>query len=122
MKKIDVKKVKKYLELPYSFIVNMVNDESGKYYVARVLELDGLIGIGDTYEGAIIDLKKAMESYVETKIANNVPIPKPIESNEYSGKFVLRLPKSLHKLLSERAKNEGVSLNQYALYKLSLVQ
>ena len=38
---------------------------------------------------------------------------------EYSGKISLRIPKSLHKKLAEEAKEEGVSLNQYALYKLS---
>lgn len=37
----------------------------------------------------------------------------------YSGKLSLRVPRSLHKELAERAKLEGVSLNQYALYKLS---
>lgn len=38
---------------------------------------------------------------------------------QYSGKISLRVPKSLHKDLTESAKIEGVSLNQYALYKLS---
>lgn len=37
----------------------------------------------------------------------------------YSGKIVLRIPKSLHKSLKEHAAAEGVSLNQYMLYKLS---
>ena len=37
----------------------------------------------------------------------------------YNGKLSLRVPKSLHKELVEKAKQEGVSLNQYALYKLS---
>lgn len=41
------------------------------------------------------------------------------ELEDYSGKFVLRLPRSLHKLLKEEAAIEGVSLNQYMLYKLS---
>lgn len=41
------------------------------------------------------------------------------EKMEYSGKISLRLPKSLHRELAEQAKREGVSLNQYALYKLS---
>ncbi|AZK47286.1 toxin-antitoxin system HicB family antitoxin [Paenibacillus lentus] len=39
--------------------------------------------------------------------------------NEYSGKFNLRVPKSLHRHLSERAAAENASLNQYCLYKLS---
>ena len=38
---------------------------------------------------------------------------------EYSGKLMLRIPKELHKQLAEAAKENGVSLNQYALYKLA---
>lgn len=37
----------------------------------------------------------------------------------YSGKVVLRMPRSLHKSLKEAAAVEGVSLNQYILYKLA---
>lgn len=37
----------------------------------------------------------------------------------YSGRLVLRIPRSLHKSLKEAAEIEGVSLNQYMLYKLS---
>jgi hypothetical protein len=38
---------------------------------------------------------------------------------EYSGRLVLRIPRSLHKSLKEAAEIEGVSLNQYMLYKLA---
>ena len=38
---------------------------------------------------------------------------------EYSGKVNLRIPRSLHKELAEHARQEGVSLNQYMVYKLS---
>lgn len=41
------------------------------------------------------------------------------ELEEYSGRLVLRIPRSLHKLLKQEAEIEGVSLNQYMLYKLS---
>ena len=37
----------------------------------------------------------------------------------YNGKILLRIPRSLHRRLAECAQIEGVSLNQYALYKLS---
>jgi len=37
----------------------------------------------------------------------------------FGGKILLRVPKSLHKRLATEARMEGVSLNQYALYKLS---
>lgn len=38
---------------------------------------------------------------------------------DYSGKISLRIPRSLHKELADAARVEGVSLNQYALYRLS---
>lgn len=120
MKKISSKEIKKYLDMPYSYVITKANDESGEYYVARILELDGLMGTGNTYEEAYEDIKDAMGGYIETKLANNITIPLPLDSSEYSGKFVVRLPKTLHKLISKRAKEEGVSLNQYALYKLAL--
>lgn len=41
------------------------------------------------------------------------------ELEQYSGKIVLRIPKSLHKQLKQAAAVEGVSLNQYMLYKLA---
>ena len=41
------------------------------------------------------------------------------ELDGYSGKLVIRIPRSLHKSLKREAEIEGVSLNQYMLYKLS---
>ena len=38
---------------------------------------------------------------------------------EYSGKISLRVPKSLHEELLTSAKQEGISLNQFILYKLA---
>ena len=60
-----------------------------------------------------------MEGWIETKLENGFEVPKPLEENNYSGKFVLRIPKTLHKKLALAAEKEGVSFNQYALYKLS---
>ena len=42
-----------------------------------------------------------------------------MENIKYSGRILLRMPKSLHEKLVIEAKQEGVSLNQYMLYKLS---
>lgn len=38
---------------------------------------------------------------------------------DYSGRLNIRIPRSLHKRLSQEAKSDGVSLNQYILYKLA---
>jgi predicted HicB family RNase H-like nuclease len=44
---------------------------------------------------------------------------KTLQEIEYNGKILVRVPKSLHKELVAKAKNEGVSLNQFIAYKLS---
>ncbi|MCL2638786.1 MAG: type II toxin-antitoxin system HicB family antitoxin [Oscillospiraceae bacterium] len=40
-------------------------------------------------------------------------------AREYSGKISLRVPKTLHMELKQAAKSEGISLNQFILYKLA---
>ena len=111
--------IKDYMKLPYNYIVQPIEDESGIYYYAHILELDGCQTTGDTYEEAYENLKDAMKGWIETKLENGFEIPMPVKHDEYSGKFIVRIPKSLHYKLAVEAEQEGVSLNQYALYKLS---
>ena len=111
--------VKEYMKLPYTRIIKEMNDESGHYYYGSVLELDGCQSTAETVDELMKSLDEAMEGYLEVKLEHNYPIPLPQQDDSYSGRFVLRLPKTLHKRLSIEASNEGVSLNQWACYKLS---
>jgi len=117
MKRMEVQD---YLELPYTRIIQEMNDESGHYFYGRILELDGCQSTGDTLEELYECLNEALEGYIEVKLENNLPIPMPNTADDYSGKFVVRLPKSLHQRLAIEAEREGVSLNQLAVYKLSM--
>ncbi|MDR1669179.1 MAG: type II toxin-antitoxin system HicB family antitoxin [Oscillospiraceae bacterium] len=111
---------KEYMTLPYSVIFRHVTDESGDYYFASVQELDGCMSDGATWEEAQANIMEAMEGWIETRIEQGFPVPIPDEAEQYSGKYVVRLPKTLHRRLAAEAKKEGVSLNQYTVYKLSL--
>jgi len=48
-----------------------------------------------------------------------VSLDEHIAERQYSGRLLIRIPKELHKELAEAAKTNGVSLNQYAIYRLS---
>ncbi len=87
---------------------------------SKNMELDGFQSTSDTLDRLYERLNEAMEGYIETKTENNLSIPIPETPNNYSGKFVVRLPKSLHQRLAIETEKEGVSLNQLALYKLAL--
>jgi predicted RNase H-like HicB family nuclease len=112
--------VKDYMALPYNIVLRYVNDESGAYYFATVQELDGCMSDGATLEETYANIQEAMEGWIETRLEAGFHIPEPLGADKYSGKFVVRLPKSLHRRLAIEAEKEGVSLNQYTLYKLSV--
>ncbi len=111
--------VKDYLKLPYTRLVTEMDDESGHYFYGRILELDGCQSTGDTIDELYEGLNEALEGYIEVKLENNIPIPLPERTEDFSGKFNVRLPKTLHQRLAIEANNEGVSLNQLVLYKLA---
>ena len=113
------KNVAKYMKLPYTRMIREMNDESGHYFYGTILELDGCQSTGDTIEELNESLTEAMECYIEVKLDNNLPIPEPESESKYSGRFVLRIPKTLHQRLAVEADREGVSLNQWAAYKLA---
>jgi antitoxin HicB len=111
------KDVNYYLSLPYTFQVRHVEDDGQSYFWANVKELDGCHTNADTWEEAYADLQQVLKDHIEIKLEYGDPIPEPQE--EYSGKILVRVPKSLHRQLIFKADEEGISLNQYMLYKLS---
>ena len=68
-----------YMRLPYTRLVEKIDDESGHYFWGRILELDGCQSTGDTLEELYESLDEAMEGYIEAKLQNNKIIPLPNE-------------------------------------------
>lgn len=99
-----------YLSLPYT--VELVRDDKSTWF-ARVVELPGCMTEGDSPAEAASMIYDAMAGWIEIALEDNQPIPEPRPAEEYSGKFVVRVPKSLHRDLVEAAAREDVSLNQY---------
>ena len=64
---------------------------------------------------------KTKESRQIDRLIDSLPEP-PVgpQRGEYSGKFNVRVPKSLHAALASEAEAEGVSLNQLVVAKLAL--
>lgn len=73
-----MKNVEEYMKLPYNYIVQPITDESGSYYYAHVLELDGCQSTGDSFEEALESLKDAMRGWIETKMEGGFEIPLPM--------------------------------------------
>ena len=105
-----------YLDLKYP--LSIVQEDDGSYF-AEYPDLKGCFTTGDTLEEVAALATDAKKVWIETALAENIEIPAPKTSIEFSGNFKLRMPKSLHRLLAYAAKEEGVSMNQYCVYLLS---
>jgi len=115
MKSLDA-----YLDQPYTYVVVHDADEEGNSgWVAEVEELPGCISQGATPEEAIERLRDAMEDWISVALEDGAEIPEPRAAADYSGRFVVRVPASLHADLVRGAGNEGVSLNQFVTNALA---
>lgn len=105
--------VEEYLKLPYTIEIIREEDEENPGWVARVVELNGCITQADTFEELGEMIEDAIRAWVEVALEDDLPIPEPRPIENYSGKFVVRVPKSLHRELVEAAERDSVSLNAY---------
>jgi antitoxin HicB len=107
----------RYMTLPYTIILR--RDAEGDM-VAEIKELEGCIAHGRDASEALEILKEFQQAWIERRIAAGQEVPAPEEEDRLpSGKWVQRVPRSLHKKLIQMAKTEGVSLNQLVTSMLS---
>ena len=64
-------------------------------------------------------IRQVVNDIISDLAANNEPIPAPLFSQTYSGKFIVRVPPELHRRLALEAAEAGISLNRIANLKLS---
>ncbi|MGA7746349.1 MAG: type II toxin-antitoxin system HicB family antitoxin [Candidatus Aquilonibacter sp.] len=101
-----------------SYTREIVRNSDGTWF-ARIVEFPGCMTEGKTAEEALSNLEDAMASWIEVRLEDNDPIPEPASTEAYSGKFVVRVPKGLHRELARRAELDGVSLNQFVSVALA---
>ena len=87
-------------------------NEEGGFYV-RIPDIPSIFTGGATEIEALKNVKAAIKEYLEICEKDRLPVPQP-----KSGKFNVRVPKDLHRILVRKAVEEGVSLNQLVVYLL----
>ena len=111
------KNIEYYMGLNYKIEIH--KDKENEGYAFCCPELRGCITCAGTIEEGLKMIEDAKRCWFEACIEDGILVPEPSNLEDYSGQFKLRLPKSLHKTLAEKARQEGVSMNQYCLYLLS---
>ena len=113
---MNEKNLEYYLGLPYTIVLKKYSDGS---YFAEVKELPGCMTEVDSKVEVLAMIEDAMKGWIELALSEGSFVPEPDTRENFSGKILIRAPKSLHRELMEKAKSEGVSLNQYLVYQLS---
>jgi antitoxin HicB len=109
--------VSEILKLPYA---RVIFPESDGTFRGEIMEFPGCIATGETAARALEQLEGVAKDWLLAALERGQNIPQPVETNnEFSGRLVLRIPKSLHKKATWIAECEGVSLNQFITTSLS---
>lgn len=100
----------------YKYEIIITPNEKGGYY-ARIPDIPSIFTGGISEEDALKNAREAIDEYIKICKEEGLPVPEP---KGYSGKFNVRIPKTLHRVLAEKVEEEGVSLNQLVVSFLSL--
>ena len=104
-------------QIAYPFEIRPLSEEEGGGHAITFPDLPGCQSDGATPEEAIRNGRDALESWLAVARDFGDEPPKPISA--VSGRFVQRVPRSLHAQLIAQAKAEGVSLNTLMVFLVS---
>ncbi len=93
--------------------------EEDEEYVGLCAELQSLSWLEPTPEKALQGIRGLVKKVVAEIKRNKEPVPKPISTRPFSGKFLVRVPPEVHRMLAIQAAESGVSLNRLVSSKLA---
>ncbi len=88
-------------------------------YVGLCAEFSSLSWLDSSPEAALSGIRKVVAQVKADMIKNGETLPEPISTRHYSGKFMIRIPPEVHRLLALQAAEAGISLNRLASAKLT---
>jgi len=106
-------------ELSEKYTYRVEWSEADQVHVAHCLEFPSLMAHGNTAEKALAEIESVVAASIEWMQEDGEKIPEPFGTKKYKGNLTLRIPSDLHRSIAIRAAEEGVSINQYVLSKLS---
>lgn len=102
-----------------NYPVRIEYDPQDSLFVVDFLDLPGCSASGSTVTEAYENAQEAKAEWLQVALQQDLPIPNPSKTGEYSGRILVRMPESLHAMLASRAHINGSSLNQYIVHLLS---
>ena len=94
------------------------SEEDGEH-VGLCAEFPSLSWLDTSPEKALAGIRKLVKAALADMVRSGESPPEPISLRPYSGKFMVRVPPDIHRMLALQAAESGVSLNRLVSSKLS---
>lgn len=101
----------------YTYRVTWSEDD--QEFVGLCAEFPSLSWLSTTAEGAIKGIRKVVVKVIGDLKKTKEPLPEPLSTKEFSGKFLVRVPPQVHQKLAVEAAEIGISLNRLVSSKLN---
>jgi predicted HicB family RNase H-like nuclease len=92
--------------------------EEDREYVGLCAEFPSLSWLELSPDKALSGIRKLVANCVQEMEETDESVPQPLAEKNFSGKFMVRVPPQLHRLLATQAAESGVSLNRLVSHKL----
>ena len=102
------------MELDYPYVAYTLDTDDGKQWCVEFIDIPGVVGGGKTQDEAVREAFDNLRIHLDFLKEDGYTIPEPSElGDSYSGKFALRISKSMHRRLALLARQEDISINAY---------
>ena len=92
--------------------------EEDQEYVGLCAEFPSLSWLETAPEAALQGIRRLVKKVIADLKRNGESVPEPISARSFSGKFMVRVPPQVHRMLAVEAAESGVSLNRLVSSKL----
>ena len=99
-----------YLALNYPITIHK---DPGGGFGAEIEDLPGCMTQAETADELVASMEDAKRAWITATYESGQDIPLPKDIDDYKGRVLIRISRSLHRELVRSAKEQGISLNQY---------
>ncbi|MFA5186733.1 MAG: toxin-antitoxin system HicB family antitoxin [Patescibacteria group bacterium] len=101
------------------YAYRVIWSEEDQAHIGLCAEFPSLSWVADSVDDAFKGIRDLVAAVVKDMEQNGEPVPEPILSKAYSGKFMVRIPPEVHRQLAVESAESGISLNRLVSAKLS---
>lgn len=109
-------KVKKPVDM---YTYRLTWSEEDQEHIGLCAEFPGLSWLAGSPEEALDGIRSLVKDALADMDRSGEEPPAPYATRSYSGRFLVRVPPDVHRMLSIQAAESGVSLNRLVSSKLS---